>query len=578
MLSIILPSPTESPTILKCRPARVYVRGRRRRNLEVVTWEVLPAPRFGRATLAVKPRPQDGLTKATADVAALPPVGARVLIRPAPRSGGGELRGIVTGHSINIGRDGDQLVAEVEHRLAGILEQTIGSRWQLLEDTPLEVECAKVRFNRDDKTLASASLVEVGTRQCRVFSPDDQGQHWSVADALAYLIATAVPGNVEAPDPEELEELAGRIELDPLDITGMTVAQALVRVARCGGLALRSSRIRLGLMFYCPGRHGRRRRVSLQPHGGELSLQDSNLLRGRVTFRRRPSRPGVLAMGQRKRYESTFQLHEGWETSLETYRWRDFVRSESDDWLTLANVYRKWVLNEHGRYSDSPWQIPRFSFSNISEEDFSAYGSRRFLPCLSTDESGQSLGIVVEYRYEPEADWKRWPGSVWVSDEEGTIYLGGDALPSDYFNAAANHEAEVCVTATVEADAHLTVEIPGDPNCVREVVDLSGRAAWRTVHETSIFHDLAAAGLAAERDDTQALEELARRYAEAASSATEAELVLGWINTSYHVGDIVTRIDGRNVELPANPYSRPFIQAVRHDFGREQTTTLTVSA
>jgi len=411
----------------------------------------------------------------------------------------------------------------------------------------------------------------------RVFDASPSARRWSVADALGYLIASGVPEGVEAPGPSELDALAGNIDLGEVDVTGMTTAEAMMEVAARGGLAVRGARYGRGLVVYRPGQGGRRRNIRLQRAASSLAVHKSNLWSGRIAFHRRPSRQGVVALGEHKHYESTFELSKGWDPSRQSWRWRDFVRSQSDDWASAANVFRRWVLNEHGWYCGQPWNLQTYDFSSISEEDFPLSIARTFLPCLSRDIAGQSMGFVVEVSCDAGESWRRWVGPVWVSNVECAIYLGGDALPGRFFQAAVANRAAVRITATVAADVRLSAEIVGDNGCGRKIVDFSAQAAWRKVHAGSVFHGDDQLGPPAERNDTQLLEELALRHAEIVSAATDARVVLGWVDTSYHVGDIVERIEGREVELSSNPHSSPFVRSVRHDLGAGQTTELIIS-
>jgi hypothetical protein len=126
----------------------------------------------------------------------------------------------------------------------------------------------------------------------------------------------------------------------------------------------------------------------------------------------------------------------------------------------------------------------------------------------------------------------------------------------------------------VEADERLVAVVDGDTNAPCNVLDMSGRAAWKKVHSSSIFKDAAGVGTPAEEDDSSLLNELAQRQAEVLSTAVEADLTLGSVDTTFHVGDIVERIEGREFELSSNPDSRPFVRSVRHEIGSEQTTHL----
>ncbi len=203
--------------------------------------------------------------------------------------------------------------------------------------------------------------------------------------------------------------------------------------------------------------------------------------------------------------------------------------------------------------------------------------ARRFLPCLSTDRQGKSLGVVVEIRCGQQGAWRRWRGPLWVAQDECAVYLGGDALPGEFFAAASEDDVSVRVTGVVEADACLFADVGGNPNIARDVVDLSHRAAWRQVHSSSIFKYADGVGPPRERDDSGLLNDLALRYAEVDSAATDAEFTLASIDTSFHVGDIVERVDGRSFELSSNPSRRPHVRSLRHDFGTKQTTHLLVS-
>ncbi|MHC4981553.1 MAG: hypothetical protein ACYTF6_00080 [Planctomycetota bacterium] len=563
--------------VVRCRLARVYIDGQRKRDLKVVSWEVMPAPTFGRARLTLHPSPLAATKRRIEDVSALPSVGTQLVIRPARGSCGGEFHGIISAHHLEVAEDRELLIAEAKHLLSALLSEKMTSRWQLADGEACEVKETRVKFNGSKEFLASSSVFEINGRLTRVFDSGVSAGTWTVADALAYLLAAAAPGELQTPSLDELKQLAGDIELGALDITGKSIAEALVEVAHRGGLELRGYREGLGLVFYRPGKQGRLSSVSLQKPGEPLSPSRSNLWRGRIKLSRRPSRRTVLALGQRKQYETTFDLKRGWDPSLETPRWRDFVRGKSGNWPRLADVYRKWVLNEHGWYSPSPWNVDRYEFSSIAAEDFRLHVPRRLLPCLSADIAGTSLGVVVEFRLHSEDNWRRWAQPFWVATDECAIYLGGDSLPAEFFQAGVEGTAEVRVTASIETDVRLAVEIPGDTAALCEVADFSSQAAWRKVHSNSIFYGDTSLGEPNERDDTDMLARLARRYSEICAKSFEAELTLGWVDTSYFVGDIIERIDGRALELQGNPDGKPFVRSVTHDFSEGQNTTLIVS-
>lgn len=132
------------------------------------------------------------------------------------------------------------------------------------------------------------------------------------------------------------------------------------------------------------------------------------------------------------------------------------------------------------------------------------------------------------------------------------------------------------VTASVKSDVRLTVEVKGDPHLPVEIADYSSQAKWQKLHTGSIFYGKSGLGAPAERDDINMLRNIARRYAEIVSRCLDATLQLGWVDTAYHAGDIIERIDGREFELSGNPEISPYAVSVLHDF-TNQTTSLTLN-
>ncbi|HPS52918.1 MAG TPA: hypothetical protein PLK08_05130 [Phycisphaerae bacterium] len=64
------------------------------------------------------------------------------------------------------------------------------------------------------------------------------------------------------------------------------------------------------------------------------------------------------------------------------------------------------------------------------------------------------------------------------------------------------------------------------------------------------------------------------RYAEYNSRGCRMEVSLGWIDATVFVGDVVTQIDGRDIELMSHTLGQPAVKSVRHEFGDEQKTHL----
>jgi len=118
MNSTILSPPPLGPPVLSCATARVYVDGRRDRELEVLEWEALPAPVFGKAVVAVAELDPAGPCRRLGDPDGLPPIGSQITIDLAGQTGAGQFIGRVSAHSLVVREDGERFVAECRHQLA----------------------------------------------------------------------------------------------------------------------------------------------------------------------------------------------------------------------------------------------------------------------------------------------------------------------------------------------------------------------------------------------------------------------------------------------------------------------------
>ena len=163
-----------------------------------------------------------------------------------------------------------------------------------------------------------------------------------------------------------------------------------------------------------------------------------------------------------------------------------------------------------------------------------------------------------------------------MSAEECAVHLADDALPADYFQAALDHTARLRVTATVVSDRRIAAQVGGDTGCGLEIVEIP-RARWAKVHSGSIFYQSGELPAPAERDDTIRLIQVANSLRQSQAGAMEAEVTLGWLDPNCRIGDIVERIEGRELELATFPGAAPHVQAIAHECGDEWTTTLTVS-
>jgi hypothetical protein len=554
-----------------CRP-RVVVAGRRDRNLEALSLEWLSGPEFGEATVTAVRTGHTPRPPRAEELPSLPAVGQRVALRNPVGLAEWEFRGVVAAHEVTLDGERERLVARLRHELADALAGPIEG-CVVWDGVALHHRSAeRTRFNAGAGTWASPERYEVNGRSVRVFSTCDDAVRWSAADALAYLLAVHGAG-IPVTAATATVEQAGEVDPGRLDVSGKPAAEAIAAVARRAGLILRVGRGGNGLVVQ-PRGQGATGEVRLAPAGGTVSAAGSNLWQAVLDLGPRPARRGVLVLGDTKRYEATFELSPGWDPYVTPDTWSETVRSRSADWPGAADVLRRWVLNEDGAYSDAPWNLPVHGFGDVCADDFTLVVARRLEACLSVDEQGRSLGVVVELSVDAGATWRPWSGPMRVADGRCDVVLGGDELPGDYFRAALAGEAKVRVTATVASDSRLTVEIEGDAPAGRDVVAAEAMGRWAKVSPQSVFAGAEGPGRSREEDDTPVLEAIARRHVET-SSGVDATLTLPQVEPVWAVGDVVHEVAGRRLGLSGAPGMAPQVVRVRHEFDDSQRTILT---
>ncbi|MBI5723182.1 MAG: hypothetical protein HZA50_04430 [Planctomycetes bacterium] len=558
--------------VIACRPLRLVADGVRRSDLVVLELEMSRGPVFGQAKVTAAGR-SDAIFLPDQIAAQLPAIGSAVEITPPDGQAGFVFRGVATRHELPLTGGPEIPLAIVEHELAVQLRGPAAPRWELSAGSPARNDQGRIAFNDSQQNLAGAARYNLNGRNVRVFDSSPDAVWWTAGEALNYLIASVAPAGLFIQSAAEIESLCGRARLEPIRLAEMNAGEVLAGLAAAAGLAMRAAGDGRGAIFYRPGIDARRVQARLQPAGASLDPRLGKIRQGSLKKSKRSARPRIIALGDFKRYQATFQLQPGWDASLQTTRWRDFVRSDSTGWQAVADVFRRWVLNEHGRYAEGPWNLPIHDFAPISAEDFFLTVPRRFLPCLSCDSSGQSLGVAVEWRAGTDEQWRRWPGAISLPEAECAIRLDDDWLPADFFQAALDGLAEFRVTASVDSDARLKVEIPGDPALPCRVMDFSSRAKWQKVHASSVIPAGAAASGSLERDDLALLQNAASARGQQESASVRVELTLGWVDASYQIGDIIERLDGVGIELAGSSAARPAITHIRHELdGRWQTT------
>ena len=447
---------------------------------------------------------------------------------------------------------------------------------------PVWLGSSSAVFNEDGRANCSVESVSVSGRTYQVFALNEaDATRWTYAAALRYLAGEYLgQAGYEAVMWSGVEALTAGQTLDDVDVSGLDIFAALERLCQQASLAFGLAHVPVGgevrqvLHFFRAGM-GRQVHLRHQGAGEALDLRKTNVVRCEAAA----SQPGetlqVTGWGDLKRFEGTFALTGGWAPALEANDYDLYSPITNEDFLTVRDVFRKWVLNEEGDYSGPPYeQGPAYDLSGVFGTSEYSERRRRFWPCLSRDAAGQSLGYFLEVSYDSGTNWQVYPGAFDVLLDECGVSLTATQLDITMWNAIKKGALRFRMTATLVSDERLAVTVTDGPViCSRPVrrrlLELGGQFKYEQVSAVSIFHNGAVWLGAPVRDDSKALRGLVREQLRRLrqNSMSGQTTVLG-LRTDLWPGDVVRSVQGREANFErlvgAGSYA-PQVRAVRLD-------------
>lgn len=491
----------------------------------------------------------------------------------------------------DLGGEGETLRFEAEdmagealrRRVGGRRVRTAGGGTELVAGLPLV-------FNADGQPNASADPYDPGGggQPYTIFAADPPAEAvaWTLDEAVAYLLAEFGGSDAAAAaSPGEVRSAVPAAVIRDVRLEGRTLGEALEALLEPAGCTL--------VIAAEPHETGVSRRLEIlapdrlpaawlahQKVGGRFAPSRTNFsdLSVALHFDDAPRR--YAARGDLKVYESTFDLVAGWPDALATYDPDDFSPSRNPDFDAVRDVFRKWVLNEAGQYSDPPYSRgPAPDLSALFEGDPYVRRRRRLLECLSRDDLGRSFGVYVEVSLDGGSTWQRAAMTARILPGECGVYLTDDPLPPAYLAAAMRGYACMRVTAAIESDSCLQAERAGPgaeglPGRTRHLAVPAGYR-YRRRAATSRFSGLTGAD---EADDTQALAALVSAAREADRRCpAPARVQMPYLALGYRVGQRLLGVRGRRLDLARQEVgyeSAPTIARLRWDFAPLPRTEL----
>ena len=329
---------------------------------------------------------------------------------------------------------------------------------------------------------------------------------------------------------------------------------------------------------------GDSKELNFQAFGSTLDLAVSNVNQYSVDANIGDSFNAVDVYGEFEEVEVTLPLYPGWPADKDSLSTAD-LQKDGDEYAGNESVWRLWIANEAGdidpatsRLGQTP-DVPDFS------DIFTVFHPHRRtiqepLTYMDTDNGAKGknrLPIKVEYSTDGGTTWlpeeSNWTIKV-LPDQIGILFDGKD-IPTELYDAGNN--ARLRITGCIFGDSRIkgTAEkqewaVNARENKLVMFQPEKFQSRWRQTagDYASVF---AAGDLDAdEKDDTEKIQSYAEKLRDQNHYAEiDCEFRLpGW-HLDYKIGDLITKINGREVSLDAAPENAPetrYVQIVERRF------------
>jgi hypothetical protein len=380
----------------------------------------------------------------------------------------------------------------------------------------------------------------------------DNGQDWTVKTALALVSAS---GRLKLGLDGIPREIADAPLIDAVDLA-RPLNVVLERILQPYGLIIQRDLSREGMNLIerrqvRPLQRGRRVHVGWARSDRPLS----EVLRIDVDRPADAAEPWIV-QGAGWLVESTFDLVGGWDASLEGAADAQYGQASSSDFATYANVYRQWVLNEDGHFTDSPYNRgPAFNLTTFFQQGDIRAQALRFLPCLTLDDAGRRRAVIVETSTDGGSTWARYVGKAVLLTDRAGVYFDDATLDTGFLAAAKAGTSRVRITGCLNSPQGVRMmRWRGNPFAGQRpprVFELGEAFRFQRVDFASVHHPAVTAGtLSAQQIDqsNDMLQWLVRRMQREQASAAEltgrGRLELAGARPWLRIGDALVDAGG----------------------------------
>lgn len=439
----------------------------------------------------------------------------------------------------------------------------------------------KVRFNRSDKE-PSSNIGNIWIHPESAITLDGKTYHdtilneWNLEQAVESICELLNPDETWIKNPTSLTVLTGATE----EIRNVILKPGM-RLHECLDALL----IPVGYNWYVDFTtanqpeikvfkigEGDEKELYLQiPQDDPVDLNDSNCNQYDVTRGIGDSFNAVRILGDFEAYEITIPLYPIWDDTHSSLTAADLAK-DAATYIGKEDVWRFWTANEAGDYDEGTSTLGQFPDVPTLQDVFTEFVPHRRrleepLSYIGGEDSEKRRPIFCEYSIDAGSTWlpfeESW--SVKLMPDQIGILFDGDEPPSELIDASTS--ARVRITGVVYGDYRIegfatkeTFAVNG--RYFEQVLEMADKFQFRKRQATGDYASVLASdgssNGADEADHTTEIQDYAEQLRDKSHHAeVNAEFRLpGW-HLEYKIGDLITKIAGREISLNAASGSAP---------------------
>jgi hypothetical protein len=296
----------------------------------------------------------------------------------------------------------------------------------------------------------------------------------------------------------------------------------------------------------------------------------------------------VVVLGEFEEAEVTLPLYPAWPSANDSIASADLAKKDGSEYASNESAWRLFVANEAGDIDPTTSRLGRTpSVPDLGSVFTIATPHRRTMgePLTyqvndsDTTAKKQRRPVKVEYSTDSGTTWKpeepEW--TIKLCPDQIGIYFDGNEIPTELYDAGNN--GRLRITGTVFSDYRLrgyAAKQSWAVNArVNEQVILAPEKFQRRWRQSSGTYASVLTGTADERNDSTAIESYAEKIRDQNHYAEiDCEFRLpGW-HKEYKIGDLITKVEGREISLDSAPSTAPtrrYVQIVERRFEMSPT-------